>query len=66
MSTIDINKLVEDIQRLRAESDVATEEYSKKEDTFTITNSDPPKVATDSEDQEFVFIVSRQRNKTLR
>ncbi|XP_044765179.1 uncharacterized protein LOC123321576 [Coccinella septempunctata] len=56
MGSIDIKKLVEDIQRLREESDIANEEYSKKEDTYTILNSNIQLIATDCEEQEIGFV----------
>lgn len=55
MSAVDINKLVEDIQRLREESDITNDEYSKKEDTFTMTDLDFPLATSECEEQEIGF-----------
>ncbi|KAL3290303.1 hypothetical protein HHI36_023647 [Cryptolaemus montrouzieri] len=56
--SVDFNKIVESILRLKDELNVPSEEYSEKEDTFTVSNfrGDGERESMDTEEPEIIFV----------
>lgn len=62
MNGLDIKKLVEDLQRLKTESDVPSDEFSKKEDTYSVVNPNIVSEITHCSEPEIKFVVSSYYN----